>query len=546
MAEVKQVFSGDKTALETAYRDLAKEVVRLETQVQRLSTTSVTGTQQATRQHTALEGVLRRQIGAIAGVATSWLGVQTVVRAVNEQLERTIRLEEGASKAGKDLARGQADIILNTFGADDATRQRIAAGAQQIAVNRGLPGGLVSHAAGQLMGAGTGPLEERLKALDVAASLSRHSPEAMLPAALAIQQTQKITGMNEKEAASLALSGGSAAFIGEPALQFRFLQQVMSGVVSSSPGDKKKAAEQGMELGAFLTQVVGEERGEAARTAGISLSSQLDEYFGPGFDSSFMGHKIKIKAGGKDPGLPIDRLRYLQEHPAEAKRFLEHSSFERMFESPVRNLLLNPGGDEDKLLRETEKTVAINVPALESTIRALESGTPQMKAAAEAGMSESRSEAYKGQMTEKALQAEARQIRDETMQNTSKYSRLPAFLDNLGRWFGDRFGGDIEDQALGEIKKRAGEIRGTVGVDQWGRPTRDSMVDGTSVTRVMPTPDSMLLPGQRQALEYMNQQTSRLEEIDKTLKNIRGDLSRQQPSSVGPAMNGQVGSQSER
>jgi hypothetical protein len=453
VSEVKQTFSGDPSALQNAYRDLAKEVVRLETQVQRLSTTSVTGTQQASRQHQALEGVLRRQIGAIGGVATSWLSVQTVVRAVNDELQRTLRLEEGAAKAHKDLARGQAEIVLNTFGQDDATRHRIEAGAQQIAVNRGLPPGLTSADAGRLMGAGTGPLEERLKALDIAAALSRHTPEAMLPAALAIQQTQKITGMNEKEAASLALSGGSAAFIGDPALQFRFLQQVMSGVVASSPGDKKKAAEQGMELGAFLTQVVGEERGEAARTAGISLSSQMDEYFGRGFDSSFMGHKIKIKASGKDPGLPIDRLRYLQEHPSEAKRFLEHTSFERLFESPIRNLLLNPGGDEDKLLRETENTVAVNVPALESTMRALERGTPQMKTSAEAGKSEARSDVYKSTRTEKALQDEARKIRNESIDQTSKYG-MPAIVEGGSRWFGDRFGPDIDEQAWRDLQTR--------------------------------------------------------------------------------------------
>jgi len=518
----KQIFTGDPSQLNAAYKDIVQHVTRLEDKLHATSTKAV-------NLGSSIQQAAGAGIRQIAALGAQFLGLQAIVQAVNNDIQNTVRLQGEAAQAHRKLAIGQAEIILNTFGRDEKTVLKINEGAQQISAKYGLPEELVQKAAGRLMGAGVGPVEERMKALDVAAALTRHTPDALIPTALAIQQTQKITGLKEQEAASLMQSAGAAAYIGDPAMQARFLAQVMSGVVASSGGDKKLAAEQGMELGSWLTQAVGEERGETARTAGISLASQMEEYFTRGFEVQGPGGmKLRMKPP-EDPGLPLDRLRYLQEHPAQARQFLEKASFERLFESTIRKTLLDPASDQNKLLADTEAAVKVDLPAMREQVRRLERMTPQLEVASSTAKGETIVEQSKGRLTRGAITDALRKDRDEAQIQAAPYRQYSPFevgLANRVRDFGGWSFGDSAERFVEDIKFARGDI-----------------LRGSRVTR----PED-LGPEQRQVYDLMNRLIENGEKQLSELKAQTAELRARTnpPASVGPAANGEPGIHSER
>jgi len=514
MTTTKQIFTGDASQLDACYKGLAQQVTRLEDQVHKLTTSSERG----------MAGLLR---GA-AGAATQFIGLHAVIQSVNDDMAKMVRLQGEAAAAQRNLAGGQAEIILNTFGLDEKTVLKIAERGKEISAKYGLPQPLVEATAGRLMGAGVGPFEKRMEALEVAASLTRHTPEALGPTALAVQQTQKMTGMSAEEAASLMQSAGSAAFIGDPAMQARFLQQVMSGVVASSSGDRRVAAEQGLELGSWLTQVVGEERGESARTAGISLAAQMNEFFteglkidGPG------GMKLRVKPP-EDPGSPIDRFRYLQEHPEFARPFLDRASFERLFESSIKKAILSPESAEAKLLAETEQTVKVDVPALKQQVQRLQTLTPQLATTTTAKQGETLVEHFKAELTRGGVTDSLRNLREEGQTAASRFRHFTPLEVGIGNKIGDVFGyfqGNEAERILEDL-----------------RFTRKDVLQSGAL---FPRGVEQLSPDERRVVDLLDKLIANGEQQLAQLKAI-SERERPQPPAVGPAANAEPGRHRER
>jgi hypothetical protein len=462
---------------------------------------------------------------SVAAVAVQYLGLQAAIQAVNAEMERTKQLQADALKQHGNLAKGQAEIILNTFGQDEKTVRTVNERARQISGKYGLPEQLVQQTAGRLMGAGVGPIEERLQALDISGALNRHTEQGLMPTALAIQQAQKLTGMTPEQSAALMQSAGSAAFIGDPAMQARFLQQVLSGVVASSGGDRRVAAEQGLEMGAWLTQVVGEERGESARTAAISLSAQMNEFFTQGFRVQVPGGSVKIKPP-TDPGTPLGRVKFLQENPKIAKEFFERASFEKLFEASIQKAILDPKSAEARLLRETEAAVKPDVGALHTQIQRLESMTPQTRTASSAAQAKTIVEQFEGQITRDAVTESLRQSRDKGLGAAARfrhYSPLEVWLGSNVRDLGGWMFGNQPERFLEDLQFARGDVLRGAGVS---------------------SPDQ--LPGEaRRVVDFLDQLIKNGAQQLEELKGIKEGISRP-PATAGPAANVEMGMHRER
>jgi hypothetical protein len=553
MAVVNQEFSASgQETIERAYRDLAKDVVRLEQQLQKLSQTSSRGAKEGTEHHSALDRILQRQMATLGGVAASWLSVQKVMELVNAELERTMRLQDAAAGAHEDLARGHAELFLNTFGQDDATKQKYLSAGKRISALTGVSESAVMSSLGRQAGRGINlTADQIIAAQEYATRLGRHTPEQIEPLSTVIQQTMRATGKDAQWSSALAQSGAAAAFPGNPMLQSRFLQQALTGSLANIDKPDARSAEQIVEIAAWLSQAGGEERGEAGRTAAISMLAQFEEFRegrGKWQVTTPGGMKLSPRPIKDAPSAPGDFIAWLQKNPSQMRRFFDKASFEQHYEGIIRRGMMDPSSQVGKLLAETQETVKPDIPALQRQLADLERGTPQISTANEAAKTRNRQIQVAGRKTIEALQKEARgmivgQEGSPSALDLTKDYGPPAWIENAANWFGQRFTFDpIEQTAWATLQRRSASIRGRVGSDRLGRP----MIGGVEgALQTIPTPDSMLSNQQRAALDVVNAQLKRLEEIRDEIKQLRSEGSSRTPA-AGPAMNMQRGAQNER
>lgn len=473
-------------------------------------------------------GMLSKQIVQVAELATAWFSVQKAMEAVNHQYELNLRNEQAAAQAQRMLARGQAEIVLNTFGGAGADREKLFAAAERISAQTGVPQEQVAQNLGRQAGRGVGlSLDQIIGAQEMAARLGRHTPEQIEPMATAIQQTMRIGKLSVQQAASLTQSASAAAFIGEPWQQQRFLQQTISGGLANVPKPTAKSIEEVLELGAFISQAVGEERGEAGRTSSIALLAQMQEFRegrGAWETTGPYGEKIRHPVKGA-PTDPKDMIDWFHKNTRQARRFADKATFERMFEGTWRNLLLDPKSTEAALYRDTQGQVGINIPALDEQLRAIESGTQPLRTASDAAKSEAATVNFDARQTIQARRREARAIRDETLKTTDRAAWYPDFLNAQFRGIADSLGSwaePVEQRGLRELQRRKHENENMIGPGGWNLPRT--------------------MTAERQETSHLlERMIKRLESIDTEIKQLNNPR-----PGAGPAMNAQRGTQSER
>lgn len=377
---IHQKFTGDPSQLLKAYQELSAANTRLEQQVGNLTRKMSEGAKEG---KTGFDGLglstrnVTTQLGAMVG---SWFSIQTAIAAVNAEIEHHQQLAREALNTHHQLAASQADLFLNAWGRPEsetsANRQRIT----QMASDAKVPEKFMTAAFASAQSTGVGTDEQRLSAVQLSSKLSGQRPENIGNLSKSILMAQQLTGVSPEEAASLFLSGGASAFMENPEQQSRMLRQTLASVAASSTGtDKKRIAEQAVEIGAALTTMVGEERGESARTAAGKLSGDLNTFFTKGFEfTGPRGHKFRKKPK-MDPGGVIDRIRVLQNDPKLANAFLEKASFETMFQAPISRALLDKNSEEAKRISDAERTVSYDTKPLAPLLRQLQTGTPSIE-----------------------------------------------------------------------------------------------------------------------------------------------------------------------
>jgi hypothetical protein len=433
---IHQKFTGDPSQLIKAYSDLAAHNVKLEQQVAKLALQMG----EASRSGRAGMGLIGQGARAarteIMSLVGSWVSVHTVVRAATAQMEEHRAAARDALDANRALAAYQADTFLNSFGDDptitEQNRQRV----RRLAADAKIDEKYAMAAYSSVQSTGIGTDDQRFEALKIATRLSPQRPENIGNLGKAILMGQSIGGFTAEESASLFLSGGGAAFLENPDQQIRFLRQTMAGstasAATSTVAEKRRAAEQSIELGAALTTMVGEDRGEAARTAAVKLSGDLHKFFAEGYKVTGPHGRTRLIKPKSDPGAPLDRLEALQGDPTLAKQFTDNTSFETLFESPLKRAILDPKSREAEAIRGAVKKVSPNPTPLQPLYEQLESGTPQIELQRAEQASQANLSELQYSQPLKSRREQARKIWLESLAKTRGY-RMPVygFLDEM-------------------------------------------------------------------------------------------------------------------
>jgi len=373
-----------------------------------------------------VNGLWNSGAGALGRLAAGFLTVGAVAQAYNRDLERQIQLQMESLAAHRALAGGQAEMYLNTFGESAEAIARRNAAAQRISAATGVPEHVIAQTIARQSGRGVGlSAEQVIEATGIAARLGRHTPEQIEPLGTVIQQTMRATGKSGTWSAALAQSAAAAAFPGNPTLQARFLQQTLTGSLANINEPDAAAAEQVMEIGAWLSQAGGEERGEAGRTATIRMLAQFDEFReGRGPWAISRGGR-KFNPAIKDaPTRPLDFVEWLRSNPGQMKRFFDRATFEAHYEGIIRRGIMQPESQVGRLLADTIAEVKPDEGALEQVLQRLERGTPQITQSALDAEGQTAVEQYKARATRPAVTASLRKLREEAFAAASRHRHL--------------------------------------------------------------------------------------------------------------------------
>jgi len=459
MSKVTQEFQAvGEERIARAYEQMARKATELQDRVDKLAAASEKGAAQGARGHSRLDEALDRNVGRVRGLAMQYLGLQAIIQAVTEDMQRQAELQGESLDAHRNLAQGQAELFLNTFGQDEATKQKYFAAAQRISAQTGVPEPDVLKSLGRQAGRGINlSAEQIIAAQELATRLGRHTPEQIEPLSTVIQQTMRATGMSAEWSAALAQSGAAAAFPGDPRLQSRFLQQALTGSLANINKPDALAAEQIFELAGALSQAGGEERGEAGRTATISLLAQFDEFReGRGkWAMQVAGRSFPVPL--KDaPTRPGDFIDWLRAHPAQMQRFFDKASFEQHYEGIIRRMIMDPSSQVGQLYEGSKEAVRPDIAALQRQLAELERATPQIQRATAASQATATIEQAKARADRDAVTKTLREMRDEAFKiaTASGQRHLSAFesrivygLRDLGGYLfneqPERYAGDI-------------------------------------------------------------------------------------------------------
>jgi hypothetical protein len=399
-------------------------------------------------------------LGGVAQTALGLLTAETALKAFENALNRITEREERALGESGALARGHAIIALNTFGQTEAERGKFRSAAQTISSKSFLPEALVAEVLGEQAGRGANlSADQIIQATDVAAQLTKHTPEQFKPTAAGVQQIMRIGNVDANKAASLFQSAAAAAYPGNPELQARMIQQSIAVAIANSPVQDLQTVEEIAEYTSAASQVGGEERGEATRTAMAALMAQVNE-FRTGTGPWMLHGKGGRQMPNPIPGIPAHpraALEHIMRDPMLSEMFWNKATFERQYEGPLRDMLTNPKGRGGQILAETQKLVGVNEPALEEQIRAVTGGSPQLATRTD---EQGHAVVASQQSARDQINAKLSILRSDRNKALNQFS-AGGYLDPLGNFvnadlavpFMDRFSSvPAEDRFLSDLK----------------------------------------------------------------------------------------------
>lgn len=419
MTTVTQVFTGDASQLQREYEKLAKSVATLEGKLGQATAKSEQHAKKEVEGMSKTQMAARNALGQIEQLALSYVSFEAVIAAVNTQLEIQNRLQNAALEKQLEIAGSQSNLALNTL--DEKEFQRAVVEVDKIAREESFAGrDKLTNAAAEAISAAGGDIDLALKGLRTAAGLTRVTPEALRPLTGATIDAARASGATTDESAALVLSAGKTGRVVDPRQQADVMGKGIGGIVASSRGDRKQAAEQAAEAIAAITVLMGDKMGDRSTTAAMSLSAQLDKFFQEGYKIK-LGERQFSRKPDQDPGLLLDRIAKIQNDPKLLKPFLDTAHFEAGAESIIKRIFREPSGKEATTLADARKTVGYDTRVLDQAKASMERGTPQLEIANEDIRRTAREESR--QMDDpRAMIAEAKKIRNEDLFAYQKYS----------------------------------------------------------------------------------------------------------------------------
>lgn len=556
MATTKQVFTGDKSQLEQAYKDLSKEVVRLEGQVQKLSNTSNNANRQGVTQSNEVSKAVRGQLASLASAALGWVSIEKAISAVNAELEDNIRLND--RRAGKQIsvAQSQAQFLLNATSSSTAEKQAFLIDMQRIQRESGFPDlSKLNMAGASGASASGGDLEATRLAIEAAAPLAKHSPQDLEIIVAGALDLVKASGEKDaKKNLGFLLQVGEQSRVQGTRQTAENVAPAVSVAAKTVTSDQRQATIEAGALFAALSNEGVDPQGEVTRNAVQVISGELRSFFTEGIKVNVPGRRPMMVKPSEDPNTIEGRIRYLQENERMQKLFMANANFGReRFRVPFEQLLNR--GQTNHAFQHALKNLSFDDKAYQQTVRELETATPQLVLANTAAASTGINDAIDNEAILAGRKATSRSIASKAYEQTREHSEFvfgtrTTIEEPLMRkdfdYQTEKLGRVPEEVAIEALQRRQNQIEvenigGSFKTKPRDRWTESETKAYDKLSQEIANLNKMLA----QQNKLIADQTAAAKDTAKTNRQMNQRDATRRPS-VGPAAQSEIGRHNER
>lgn len=484
MTDVKQTITGDSTSAQKAYADLARQVAKLEQANQNLANKTETWQKNNGSAQGRMNTMVREGATQVAGMAAQWASVGMLVGAAKAQVEEYKRVLADAADTQVSVGEAQAKVIKNLASSSTGEKRAFLQDIEKLQLEtsfQSLPQMLLASASGA--SASAGDIELTKSALAASIPLAKDAPEDLKELVGAAIDISKASGIRDaKKNLNFLLQVGTESRVVNLRDQATNVAPAVSLAAKTVTSDQEQATREAGALFSALTQEGVDPKGEVSRQAMTVIPSQLREFFTKGVKQQLPGRSRPITfKPAEDPNTIEGRIRWLQEHPRDAKAFMETANFGReRFVIPFEQLLSK--GATDQRFQQALKNLNFGTGAYDQMKGELQDLTPQIQLSNLRKEGESKTKQFENASTTEALRAEATKIRDEAVVKTRKYAYGRLGLGYLSETavlgLADQFLGDEASvkHSKEQLEQRQEQIRysqrSIAGTQVYGDPRR--------------------------------------------------------------------------
>jgi hypothetical protein len=416
MSTVVQKFDADGKSVE-------RELEKMRREYDKLLAKMDTVVKQSNRSSRIFNIDIGSQVVKLGSMAAGYLSLQNAAALFNAELERRIELEKRTTDKNITVAASQSAVRHMIGNVPTKEYNNFLKQIENIQTGTGFSDiATMNMAAASILSATGSNQKVTTEILAAVAPVFRHTPERLAKFAGATADVMNVTKTDARSAASLAISGTSAARIDDLG-GFSYIAKALgSGRTLLGDNTDQDAGEQIMALFGTMSRFSKDAEGGPTSTAVITFLQKLEQFGGEG-------------------GV-VERLARVQEQLATGK--LKESEFLSGFEKAsfgTARLLIRGDDEINSDLKATIASTKGTVDAFDALASDLTNATPQLRAATlgqriEMTTEQSQLSAAGG---ESALLAQARAARAAAFAgvNTTTLAGMMPRFDSAERMFGD-------------------------------------------------------------------------------------------------------------
>lgn len=429
MATTKQIFTGDPSQLNAAYKDIAQHVTRLEDTVHRLAASNQRYHEASIRGGQSLEGVIKKQIIGVVSLAGAWNAVEQSLGAANRQMEHHQRINDKAKETQLQIAESQAGVVTAFSSRSSAERAALLKQSAQIQSDTRFPDiNALNQALAAAGSAGATP-QEATAAVAAAALLTRHKTADVKEFTGSAFDVGKASGVKDpRRNLGFLLNVGEAARVEGLENTFRNVSPAIISGVNTVPGQDRVQASK--EIGAFFaaaSQMTGDRRGDRTETFTTQFAVQLRDFFAEGREIAGPGgQKLRIKPAS-DPGTFSGRQAALQADPVMARQFLEKANFLQAYKISAEQALQS-GSQFTGFQRDAAGKIDFSAGTFNAVVRDLESLTPELQLNNLKTAAKGISQQFEQGQGRKGRESTVRELVKDAIEKTGGTTKFPFFF----------------------------------------------------------------------------------------------------------------------
>lgn len=438
MADVKFTATSNFSKVEGDLRKIQRENIKLREEIRKVATESKKGSEEGRRGQQNLSRAVSGGVQSLARQAAAYLSVQAAIQAVNQELEKRIRLENESTSTQIKVADAQAKAIRNLGDVTDKQAKQFLGRVEGLARSTGIKREQLLAASSDVLSATGGNRQQTLDILRQAGPLLRDDQAQLGEFGGAVADLQRATGVKDvKQAIGLVLSTqGQARITGLEG--FTNAAPALAAVTGTdSSGDAVRAARQGGALFSAIGAQTADKKGAVSKTATIALATQLQRFL-PEEDIVRPGQET-IKGTGLST--LFERIEALQKDATLRQKFLfgdkdrgiAAASFEKEAQTPIRRLLSDPNSAEAQSLRAAFAKISLDAGLVEQKQRQLTGLTAQLSTASAQRQLDVAVEGRQSEDIAGSRRALARRLANESQKivRQAQRGKFDAFVDFL-------------------------------------------------------------------------------------------------------------------